>query len=150
AAGITALVGSRHLPRWEWTTPGAGLYPTVLGVGLLVCSALAIVGMLGATLVGRAGPSGRPSERGSAPDGDATGAESSPRSSLAFALFGLTCLGWALSLKWLGFTVSCSVAGSIVAWVLEPRSGAKAIVVGALGAFVAAWLFSSLPGMQLP
>ncbi|MEW6046628.1 MAG: tripartite tricarboxylate transporter TctB family protein [Bacillota bacterium] len=150
ALAVAAVLGARHLPAWELTTPGAGLYPVVLSVALLVSSVSTAAGLVVSSAARGAGRTPRSRNGGSAPGNGEPEGDPPGRHAWRAAVFAAVCLAWALSLNRLGFGISSAIAGAAIAWLLESRRRLMAVGVGAMGALLASVLFSSVLGMQLP
>jgi hypothetical protein len=128
------LVGAMKLPLGTAARPGAGLYPSVLGIFLVILSLALVVLSLRAQINPKEEP------------------EDFPRGKHLHRVIGLTfVLGcFAILLKWLGFILCSSIILAATLKIFGLKSWAKALMISFLAAGCFYFLFSRLLEVPLP
>jgi putative tricarboxylic transport membrane protein len=128
------LVGAMKLPLGTAARPGAGLYPSVLGIVLVILSAALVV----LSLKAQTNPKEEP--------------EDFPRGNNLNRVVGLTVVlaGFAIFLKWLGFIFCSSIILAATLKIFGLKSWAKALMISFLAAGCFYFLFSRLLEVPLP
>lgn len=135
---IVTLVVAALFLYWSWdmstgtlARPGPGLMPRLVGIGLLVSAALALVERVG------------PSDDLDPPPDEGGGRRQ--------ALVLVSLAGYVGAIPILGFVVSSAVAMSLVAWLLNDKGSIKrALIIGVAVAVVIDVVFRLLLGVNLP
>lgn len=132
--GSAYLAGSLKLPMGTSVRPGAGLFPLLVGISLVITSALLLMGSWKQKETGA-------EDREPFPEGK------DRQRVLAVAM---TLISFVALLKTLGYGVSSAVLMGAILRLLGLRSWGRIVLISLLTAAISFYLFDSLLGTPLP